>query len=60
MAKSPRSTVKVRRLPQKGDEVTLRATVTRTSEGDRQTVTLRIKGHDYPITIPADYLHNDE
>jgi hypothetical protein len=60
---SPKEVIKVRRLPQKGDEITLRVTVTRTGRnrwdtGD--TITVRIPGHDIPVTIEANYLSRDE
>ena len=61
--RTPKETIKIRRLPQKGDEVVLRATVTRTGRntfGTADTVTLRIPGAPAPITIDAQYLSGEE
>lgn len=62
MRKSPQETIKIRRLPTKGSTVRLEAEVTRVAEpegGHQGLVTLRIPGYTTPITIPADYLPED-
>lgn len=63
MAKSPKDTIKIRRLPAKGATIQLAAEVTRVSEpeGSHQgLVTVRIAGYPAPITIPASYLPDGE
>jgi hypothetical protein len=62
MAKSPRETIKIRRLPTKGSTVRIEAEVTRVAEpeaGHQGRVTLRIPGYGTPITIPASYLPDE-
>jgi len=59
---SPKDTIKIRRLPAKGDTVQLAATVTRITEPEgshRGLVTLRIPGAPAPITIDARYLDGE-
>ena len=59
---SPKETIKIRRLPVKGERIQLTATVTRVAEpeGHHQGfVTLHIPGAPAPITIPANYLDGD-
>ena len=55
--------IKIKRLPQIGQQITLKATVTRTGRNTFDTadvVTVTIPGAPAPITIPADYLSADE
>jgi hypothetical protein len=62
MAKSPRETIKIRRLPTKGSTVRIEAEVTRVAQpeaGHHCRVTLRIPGYGTPITIPASFLADD-
>lgn len=50
-------------LPKVGDEITLKARVTRVDERGKapgDTVTILIHGLDYPVTIPARYLEEDD
>lgn len=63
MAKSPRETIKIRRLPVKGSTIRIEAEVTRVAEpeaGHQGMVTIRIPGATTPITIPASYLPDEE
>ena len=58
MAKTltPRDAVKARRLPEEGDELTIRVRVTKTGRNTydtADTVPLRLPGFDYPVTILA-------
>lgn len=56
---TPRETVKVRRLPAKGDKISLTAEVTRVGRNGfdtADTITLRIPGYGIPLTINADLL----
>lgn len=51
-----------RRLPKVGDEIILRATVTRigrNSFGTGDAVTVHISGHSVPVTIEARYITDD-
>jgi hypothetical protein len=50
---NPQETIKIRRLPTKGEPVTITGTVTRV---DEETVTFRIPGYDIPVTVKAAYL----
>jgi hypothetical protein len=64
MAKSrvapPQDVLKVRRLPvKKGDEITVRATVTRVDDVTGR-VTIQVPGALAPITAPLSYLLGDE
>jgi len=55
----PRETIKVSRLPAKGDTLKLTAEVVRLAEGEdgRQgLVTVRIPGYPIPISLPESYL----
>jgi hypothetical protein len=57
VTKSPRATVKVRRLPVEGDSIRLEAKVARVSrDGSSDVVTLHIPGYTYPVTIRAEFL----
>jgi hypothetical protein len=61
--RTPKETLQIKRLPQKGDKLPLTVEVTRTGRntwdtGD--TVTIRIPGYDYPVTIRASALKGDE
>jgi hypothetical protein len=61
--RTPKATVKVRRLPKVGEEITLKATVTRTGRntyGTADVVTVRIPGAPAPLTLPAEYLESEE
>lgn len=52
-----------KRLPKVGDEITLKARVTRVDERDKapgDSVTVLIHGLDYPVTILARYLGDEE
>ena len=63
MAKSPKNTIKIRRLPVKGETLQLTAEVTRVAEpqgAHEGLVTLRIAGYPSPITIPASLLPEQE
>ncbi len=60
--KSPKDTIKIRRLPKVGDEILIRAKVTRVAEpegGHRGLVTYRAPGAPAPVTIDARYLDDD-
>lgn len=50
---NPQETIKIRRLPAKGEPVTITGTVTR---ADDNRVTFRIPGYDIPVTVDARYL----
>lgn len=54
---NPQETIKIRRLPTKGEPVTITGTVTR-ADGD--TVTFRIPGYDIPVTVKAAYLSKQD
>lgn len=58
--RSPKSTLKVRRsLPKTGDEVWIKATVTRTGRNSfdtADTITLKIGDHPAPVTASAKYV----
>lgn len=57
--RTPKNTVSVRRLPKEGDEIILRAKVTRlgrNSYDTADTVTVRIAGYSVPVTLSAEYL----
>jgi hypothetical protein len=67
MAKSPRDTIKVRRsaspgkplLPAPGDRLPITVEVTRIGRNSfdtADTITFRIPGFDFPVTVNADYL----
>jgi hypothetical protein len=61
--RTPKDTVKVRRLPKAGEEITLRARVTRTGRNGfdtADTITVQIPGYPAPVTIAADYLNKLE
>lgn len=56
---APKDKLKIRRLPQVGEEIWIRARVTRTgrnSYGTGDTVTLRIGDHPAPVTTSARFL----
>jgi hypothetical protein len=56
---TPRETVKVRRLPAKGDKIPLTVEVTRVGRNSfdtADTITIRIPGHATPVTVNADLL----
>ena len=54
---NPQETIKILRLPTKGEPVTITGTVTR-ADGD--TVTFRIPGYDIPVTVKAAYLNKQD
>ena len=54
---NPQETIKIRRLPTKGEPVTITGTVTRS---DENTLTFRIPGYNIPVTIKAAYLSKDD
>lgn len=59
MPKTPKETIKIRRLPVKGDRLNLKVEVLRVAEPEGShegMVTLRIPGALAPVTIPANYL----
>ncbi len=59
---SPKDTIKIRRLPAKGDRLKLTVEVIRVAEPEgahQGMVTLRIPGALAPVTIPAHYLPDD-
>jgi hypothetical protein len=58
MAKQPKPAPQF----QRGDEVKLRATITRIMDDDRgfTMLTLRIEGYDYPVTINANWVETKE
>jgi hypothetical protein len=61
--RTPKNTVKIRRLPQVGDEITIKATVTRTGRNVHDTgdtITLRIPGFDTPVTVNPAYLEAED
>jgi hypothetical protein len=57
MARTPRDTVKVRRLPQVGDEIMIKVRVTRVT-GDKLTVMIPANRH--LTTATAEQLLGDE
>jgi hypothetical protein len=59
--RSPKSTVKVRRLPKVGDTILVPAVVTRVAGEDKSaTLTVRIKASGHLTTARAEYLLNDD
>ena len=62
MPKSPKETIKIRRLPKVGDEILIRATVTRVTDpegGHQGKVTFRAAGVPIPVTVDAQYLDEE-
>jgi hypothetical protein len=60
--RTPKNTVKVRRLPQVGEEIMIKAIVTRTGRNrfdTADTITVRIGDHPAPVTATAKYLLGD-
>lgn len=60
---SPKQTIKIRRLPTKGEPLKLTVEVLRVAEpaGSHEgMVTLRIPGALAPVTIPANYLPKED
>lgn len=60
---SPRQVVKIRRLPTKGQRPKLTVEVVRVAEPEgahEGMVTLRVPGALAPVTIPANYLPDDD
>lgn len=58
-AKTPKETIKIRRLPTKGAKLLVPLEVTRTGRNGHDTadtITIRIPGSQTPVTIVADYL----
>ena len=63
MAKSPKDAFKIRRLPVKGQRLNLTVEVIRVAEPEGShegLVTLRVPGALAPITIPANFLPDDD
>ena len=63
MARLPKDTVKIRRLPVKGDRLRLTVEVLRVAEPEGShegLVTLRVPGALAPITIPANFLPDED
>jgi hypothetical protein len=63
MPRTPKETVKIRRLPKVGEVVTIKARVTRVGRNawdTADTVTVKIPGHSIPVTAVAEYLLSDE
>lgn len=62
--KSPRETVKIRRLtPKEGDTIQLTGTITKVRDNDNpllSKVTLRIQGYGIPITLSGATLFGEE
>lgn len=61
--RTPKDTVKVRRLPQVGEEILIKAIVTRTGRNrfdTADTITVRIADHPAPVTATAKYLLGEE
>jgi hypothetical protein len=59
--RTPKSTVKVRRLPKVGDTIMIPATVTRVAgEAADATLTVRIKASGHLTTAKAEYLLGGE
>jgi hypothetical protein len=59
-SRTPKTGVRIKRLPKEGDEITLRAKVTalgRNGHNTADTITVRIPGFAYPVTLLADYLN---
>lgn len=62
-SRPPENTITVRRLPKEGEEITLRAKVTATGRNGHDTadtITVRIPGFAYPVTILADSLREED
>lgn len=61
--RTPKDIVKVRRLPKVGEEITIKAVVTRTGRNTydtADTITLRIPGYDVPVTVNPEYLKRED
>lgn len=58
---TPREVVKVRRLPAKGEPITLTGTVVNVSDDEpgRRKVTFRVPGYPIPITLSEASLEQD-
>jgi hypothetical protein len=57
--KTPKETIKIRRLPVKGAKLLVPLEVTRTGRNTfdtADTITIKIPGASTPVTIVADYL----
>jgi hypothetical protein len=56
---TPQETIKVRRLPAKGDRIPVTVEVTRVGRNSfdtADTITIRLPGHSTPVTVNADLL----
>jgi hypothetical protein len=61
--RTPKETIKGRRLPKVGEAITITATVVRTGRNTHDTadtVTLRIPGFDTPVTVNPAYLEAED
>lgn len=62
MPKSPKETIKIRRLPPKGATLRIPVEVTRTGRNSwdtGDTITIRIHGFSTPVTVSAEHLLKD-
>lgn len=59
---SPRETIKVRRLPARGEPIALTGTVVKVSDDEpgRRKITFRIPGYAIPITLSEASLADDD
>lgn len=63
MPKSPKETIKIRRLPKVGDRLTIEVEVTKVSDPEGAhdgRVTYRAPGAPAPITVDASYVTDPE
>jgi hypothetical protein len=61
--RTPKNTVKVRRLPKEGDELLVRVKVTAVHPGAHEAndrITVRVPGFNIPVTAQASYLLGEE
>ena len=57
--KTPKETIKIRRLPVKGQKLLVPLEVTRTGRNGfdtADTITIKVPGFNTPVTIVADYI----
>jgi hypothetical protein len=63
MRKTPKETIKIRRLPQKGELIEVPLLVTRVGRNAYDTadvITVKIPGSPTPVTVNAEYLLGED
>lgn len=63
MPRTPKDTVKIRRVPKVGDTILVPVKVTRIGRNRHDTgdaITVQVPGFEYPVTAEAEYLLPDD